>query len=113
MNPELKASWTTRLRSGKYRQSKGALRRRGEEFDTFCCLGVLCEIAVEDGKVNRPEKPEFVGYNYKYDGESGLLPLELEGWSRIDFDDRQTLMDMNDIHGKTFEEIADWIDANL
>ena len=113
MNPELKSRWIAKLRSGEYLQGKGALRKRGEEQDTFCCLGVLCEIAVEDGKVRRPEQPKAVGYNYSYDEEGGLLPVGLHTWSGICLDDRQELMDMNDTQGKTFEKIADWIDENL
>lgn len=113
MNPELKARWTARLRSGDYLQGKGALRKRGEEQDFFCCLGVLCEIAAEDGKVVRSEQPKFVGSHYSYDEEGGLLPLELELWSGINPGARQELMDMNDRKGKTFPEIADWIDKSL
>jgi hypothetical protein len=114
MNPELKGRWTAKLRSGDYLQGKGALRKRGEERDLFCCLGVLCEIAVEDGEVVRSETPEVIGWNYRYAEEGALLPIELEGWSGIaSYDDRRKLMDLNDSKGKTFAEIADWIDANL
>jgi hypothetical protein len=113
MNPERKSRWTTKLRSGDYLQGKGALRKRGEEQDFFCCLGVLCEIAVDEGAVHRSEEPEVVGWHYSYDEEGGVLPIELEEWSGIGPDDRQGLMTMNDTEGKTFPEIADWIDANL
>lgn len=113
MDLELKTRWTTKLRSGEYRQGKSALRKRGVEQDSFCCLGVLCEIAVEDGKVHRSETPEAVGWNYSYDEESAVLPLALEYSSGINPGARQELMDMNDVQGKTFSEIADWIDANL
>ena len=113
MNPELKGRWTTRLRSGDYQQGKSALRKRGEDSDSFCCLGVLCEIAVEDGQVHRPEQPEVVGWHYNYNGEGGLLPVELEAWSGIGECERQELMYMNDTGGKTFPEIADWIEENL
>ena len=113
MNPELKSRWTARLRSGEYLQGKGALRKRGEEQDFFCCLGVLCEIAVEDGKAHLSKQPEVGGWNYNYNEEGGLLPIELHTWSGICLDDRQELMDMNDSRGKAFPEIADWIDENL
>ena len=113
MNPDLKARWTTKLRSGEYLQGKGALRQRAEERDLFCCLGVLCEIAVDEGAVHRSEKPGAIGWHYSYDEEGGVLPIGLEEWSGISFDDRQDLMNMNDAHGKTFSEIADWVDANL
>jgi hypothetical protein len=113
MNPELKSRWTTKLRSGDYPQGKGALRKRGEEQDLFCCLGVLCEIAADEGVVHRSVRPKNVGWNCDYNEEGAVLPIELEAWSGISLDDRQELMDMNDMQGKTFMEIADWIDANL
>lgn len=113
MEAELKSRWTAKLRSGDYLQGKGALRKRGTYQDLFCCLGVLCEVAVEDGRVHRSETPEVVGWNYNYNEEGGVLPIELESWSGIDLDDRQELMSMNDDAGNTFEEIADWIDQNL
>ena len=34
--------WVKALRSGKYAQTRGRLRRIGAE--EFCCLGVLCEV---------------------------------------------------------------------
>ena len=37
----LKDKWIAALRSGKYKQGKGALQRN----ESFCCLGVLCEVA--------------------------------------------------------------------
>jgi len=35
--------WIRRLRSGKYKQTKGALRRLSKEEYGFCCLGVACD----------------------------------------------------------------------
>jgi hypothetical protein len=51
MDEEIKGRWVTALRSGKYRQGQGRLRRENE---TFCCLGVLCDIVAPDrwGKVD-------------------------------------------------------------
>jgi hypothetical protein len=42
MNPEVKAKWVAALRSGTYSQGQSALRVSG---DSFCCLGVLCDIS--------------------------------------------------------------------
>ena len=44
MNKEIKAEWVKALRSGEYKQGGGALHRG----DHFCCLGVLCDIAIDD-----------------------------------------------------------------
>lgn len=45
MNPEIKARWVAALRSGEYEQGTYKLNRDGK----FCCVGVLCDLAVEDG----------------------------------------------------------------
>lgn len=37
---KLKDKWVTALRSGEYTQGRGGLRIN----DTFCCLGVLCDL---------------------------------------------------------------------
>lgn len=47
MNAEVKKLWVEALRSGKYKQGKGSLRRvpsRSNDVDKFCCLGVLCDL---------------------------------------------------------------------
>jgi hypothetical protein len=44
MNPEVKARWVAALRSGEYKQGKGALRLNNK----FCCLGVLCDLYGDD-----------------------------------------------------------------
>lgn len=43
LKPEIKQQWVEALRSGEYKQGKGALRLIGKEQDSFCCLGVLCD----------------------------------------------------------------------
>lgn len=49
MNPEIKARWVAALRSGNYAQGRHALRRVIDGKDKYCCLGVLCDIASQDG----------------------------------------------------------------
>jgi hypothetical protein len=39
---DLRKKWVDALRSGKYKQGKGYLHSKD---DTFCCLGVLCDVA--------------------------------------------------------------------
>lgn len=47
MDAEIKKRWVEALRSGEYSQGKGALR--AQSADSYCCLGVLCDLAVKDG----------------------------------------------------------------
>ena len=42
IDPDLKAKWVAALRSGDYKQGQHYLKTPD---DTYCCLGVLCEIA--------------------------------------------------------------------
>ena len=64
MNPEIKARWQEKLRSGEYQQGSGMLAAHTESGDKFCCLGVLCEIAVADGIILRELRPETGRYAY-------------------------------------------------
>ena len=48
--------WVRELRSGKWKQRQGSLANL--ERTEHCCLGVLCELAIEHG-VNIEAKPDF------------------------------------------------------
>lgn len=112
MDAELKAKWVTALRSGEYRQGAGQLRFE----DTFCCLGVLCDII----------DPERWGASHKWDGLAALLPdqaarLHLGMFANMpnvdgsfyDTDGALTsLATLNDT-GSTFAEIADIIEEKF
>jgi hypothetical protein len=114
MNPEIKAQWLGALRSGEYKQSKGYLRKVN---DTFCCIGVLTDLAVKAGVI---EEGKLVSYSescYEYAGNTGDTPAPVCEWSGLDQhtnrDVNVYLMEMNDTHDKNFNEIADWIEENL
>lgn len=116
MNPEVKKLWLAELRSGKYLQANGQLLVDTEWDDDqgdinlpqpkYCCLGVLCLINGSPEVPSDAEMPEqktikWAGLTYnKLDKE-----WEYEGTAKI-------LADMND-NGKTFAEIADWIEEKL
>lgn len=54
MNPDVKAKWLTRLRSEEFEQGHGQLGvdQPGEK-PRRCCLGVLCEVAVDEGIIEK------------------------------------------------------------
>lgn len=122
MNAEIKAQWTAALRSGEYQQTTGYLR----DTTGYCCLGVLCDLAVKAGKVRETHKdPECVCYGV---GNSfGSLPDEVLEWAGLDsisprvlaqpdeFDEPENLdlADLNDDYEFGFGRIADLIDASL
>lgn len=82
MDAAIKDAWVEDLRSGKYEQGKSVLRT---ETDKFCCLGVLCEIAVMNDVI---PAPELTGAEYRYGDPSGdrsaaVLPGVVQDWSGL------------------------------
>lgn len=51
MDTDVKERWVAALRSGEYTQAKGNLKVKLEGDGRYghCCLGVLCDLAAEDG----------------------------------------------------------------
>ncbi|HWG97181.1 MAG TPA: hypothetical protein VN647_08875 [Nitrospira sp.] len=98
MNKNAKA-WVRALRSGKYQQGKGRLRKG----DSYCCLGVACELAKRKRVIKR-----FVG-------NRSNLPQKVKKWLGLRSEegayDFGYLTTDNDIWDKTFAQIADIIDS--
>jgi hypothetical protein len=101
----MRDNWCTALRSKKYKQGQYHLCADGR----YCCLGVLCELNLD--KVTKILKNKT--YNiYTYNESEGFLPRELSE-KKHEFGDWEIeLMKMND-SGKSFDEIADWIEQNV
>ena len=140
MDPELKQRWLTALRSGEYEQGHEYLARldRGEEKPAFCCLGVLCAAeGFQHTIVGDGDEPQYMRYfdftfpitnavendideelKNDYTSEywdkkvtgTDYLPVRL--FDGLDYNVQRELAEMND-NGKTFAQIADWIEENL
>ena len=115
--------WVKALRSGDYEQGKEALCKGG----SFCCLGVLCEIL----ELPKVDHSGAIYYNFpRPEGalsavgmQQSVIPriwqpiiledLNLQQVVEDDEGDKRTLhthlICMNDA-GKTFDEIADYIE---
>ena len=118
------ANWVKALRSGKYQQSKGALK----DAYGFCCLGVACELyAIETGVGNWDRHHQSVlsserGCKFKeycsFDGEPSCLPLRVKVWLGLedafgrykDAAEEYDLATQND-RGLSFEDIASIIES--
>lgn len=110
MNKRIKKLWIKALRSGKYKQGQGQLRRgRKPENAVYCCLGVLCDLAVKAGAIE-----SFVGMG-------GLPPDEVVEWAGLSESDpmlarvrapRYYAAQLND-EGKDFTFIAGRIEKYL
>lgn len=115
MDQVIKEKWLTALRSGDFSQTTGVLEHKG----SFCCLGVLCSLAVEDGVIQRNDSHEGIYYGTHGDESALVLPVGVMEWANIDSNPlivdeygNTSLADLND-GGKTFEEIADFIEEQL
>lgn len=129
LKPEIKAELITALRGEKYRQGHGRLRT---EDDRYCCLGVLCDLAVQAGVSQWHHGDPG---SWSVDGFGDILPPSVARWAFIPpttgraqnptvkvQDERLTLADLNDgypdssgvpIDSLTFGDIADVIDEQL
>jgi hypothetical protein len=106
---EIAEEWARVLRSGQYTQRSSALRLDGR----YCCLGVLCEMAVLAGVP--VVTTQFKAF-WAYDGETEVLPESVMRWSGMVspdglLGDRPSLMSRND-RGDTFRTIADIIERD-
>lgn len=113
--------WVEALRSGRFQQGQNQLRR---DDNTYCCLGVACELYHEATGQGEWDDGQFCVNRFCVKGESSAfsLPSPVQQWLRINSPSgvidpnlpkprRQSLIRMNDL-GKSFDEIADFIEAN-
>jgi hypothetical protein len=119
--------WAHALRSGAYPQGERTLHTQDARSgaDSWCCLGVLCDLAVSDGVIPAPTTFEHGAKVYRYasknkkDMNSGTIPNDVLRWVGLQTHDgtfhtpnlgRTSLAALNDI-GMTFESIATLIES--
>lgn len=113
MNHVVKKKWLRALRSGDYQQGTKYLRstRCGEL--KHCCLGVLCELFLQE---NNSQKWHQDGEVFYLDGWRGVLPTPVMKWAELATTqvkvEETSLVRLND-DGTSFEEIADIIEEYL
>jgi hypothetical protein len=115
MNARIKDLWVAALRSGKYRQTKRVLADK----DGYCCLGVLCEVAIQDG-MNLRVDPNYHRDDMtvkSYDGATTVPPQKVwMDWAGMPeanpYVAYSSLATLND-GGKSFKFIADIIEREL
>lgn len=127
---QLATDWVCALRSGVYDQGHGQLRTE----DGYCCLGVLADVADNSGAVEQAGgKVHHLRYGHlqvdsPVDGENsatGVIPDGL--WDALGFpgylpdaygngierEAQSRLWSLNDLAGKSFDQIADFIETEL
>ena len=101
-------AWIEELRSGCYEQAQQRLCVDIDGTYSFCCLGVLPQ-ALEVGEWIYNEKR---GWRYKHPevlrNHEGTLPRVFLSLGIQEF-----LASQNDYEGRTFTEIAEWIEREL
>ena len=110
--------WVQELRSGKWKQTRGALSYNRK---TFCCLGVACELYKRAHRDIQVKK--FSSGKISYNGYTDTLPPVVCEWIGLADDSgsylvkkdnvgiAETLVKANDT-GSTFSEIADIVEAH-
>lgn len=131
MDQDIKNRWIDALRSGNYKQTQNFL----STSDGYCCLGVLCEIAVQDGVVDK-EGGTYISVEDYDDFSEEELPQAVQAWAGLENyafsenpltdieyggdvthrpSDRKNahFSELNDDMGWNFSQIADVIDRVL
>jgi hypothetical protein len=119
MNENAK-KWVAALRSGKYKQCKSVLKNTYKGEDSYCCLGVACDLyqqEVKDLYVKPPEGPFTVTY---FDNCTAHLPSKVIDWLGLqsitgyyleDGTKSCNLAELNDSRQYNFNQIADVIES--
>lgn len=100
MNDNAK-KWVKALRSGEYKQTQMALRDR----NGFCCLGVACDLYARENSLDGD-----ISHGSYLSGAFEPVRKWLGLSHATGLYDNGVLVSDND-HGKTFDEIADIIEA--
>lgn len=121
MRADVKRRWLEALRSGEYQQGHGWLR----DGDRFCCLGVLCDLYIDEHPAARWKSGVFdTGRGSTHASE---LPGHVAEWAGLlSFDPKagaHSLAAWNDGDSdgdgqwarrpKTFAEVADMIEEHI
>lgn len=109
------ALWVKALRSGRYKQTTGQLKRikgKMSQEDGFvagqtayCCLGVACQLAIKEGVIKT------------FDPDQGYLDHTVMKWLGIPREEGpyasglgHSLVHLNDVEAAPFKQIADVIE---
>lgn len=112
MDAVLKQKWIDALRSGTYKQITGVLHKQGVGH---CVFGVLCEVSGAPSRVQGSwfhENSEVPAVYYTLHEKEWCRNLPYGAFGLPEYFVKNVLS-MNDTQNKSFNQIADWIEANL
>lgn len=104
MNYNLKTAWIKALRSNKYKQGQGFLRKNNQ----YCCLGVLIDLYDKNGWQKSHENKN----TYEYQGDTSFLNYKARTNLGLSFGQTMILTRLNDV-GKSFDYIAGVIEKQF
>lgn len=112
MKHNIMEAWVEALRSGKYIQGQGRLA----EGNKHCCLGVLCELAVDAGVIKK-RQPDDAGIVYGLHSIISL-PASVMEWAGVHSthglltpaNGSPIILSNENDEGKDFGEIANLIE---
>lgn len=128
MDAFIAGKWVERLRNGGIEQHQGGL---GTDDGARCCLGVLCDLAVEAGVIPPAtglDEGDYIVRAFRFDGEAATLPERVKWWAGMKsrkggYDRKYNRFLSKDNDGCTspghdhpahsFAQIADIIEANV
>jgi hypothetical protein len=112
---EIRDRWVAALRLGEYRQGTEYLRRERAGAVVWCCLGVLCDLYVQEFGQDALEMIHDIDLDNgprtftTFNGRSGSLPVPVAGWVGIARTQESDLAKMDD-RGDSFDVIADAVE---
>lgn len=115
MKKAIKKRWVKALRSGDYKQGTEFLHQRKDGVDQWCCLGVLCDV---EGVPSEPRQSyvypeENTSEKFRMGGSISILSPELLTKFGLTDIQQGKLANMNDHQGKSFVEIADFVEKEI
>lgn len=109
--------WIKALRSGKYKQGRGYLARYNKKKELrYCPLGVLCDLAVKDGVIQKPKTFDNIMY---FSGSAYGVPEKVKKYvglrtsygNGIMLGEYCSISSLNDRDKKKFSTIAKIIES--
>ncbi len=78
MKTDVALKWAEALESDRFKQGRGALNRDGK----VCCLGVLCELAIQDGVEVSTRVSSYDG-STQYGNQTLVPPDSVRVWAGL------------------------------
>lgn len=112
MLKKFRDQWLKDLRSGEFKQTRGALCRKVNDSKFYCCMGVLGtqvgEFQSQSDIAGRCALTTEKGLNL-----TGAIDYTTLNKYGLKHSEQSSLIGLNDTHKKSFGEIADYIEQYI